>query len=193
MKKLLRGKSAASQLFIDVWQKDADQGRIAIIGHLDETICRIVQAQIRYLAHTRAPDLHLFIDCAGTPAGMAWPIIGEIARYPGKVEAFVDGEASSGGFSLALAADRRVAVEGSTFCWHGPKRGDQSDDALNSIDIKVAFYASRTKQSREFWEDTLTDDMHHSIDTAKALEWGILHKVVPATYSRPPWPPGRSE
>lgn len=105
--------------------------------------------------HRLAPQFHIAIT--------------EIRRMPKPVVAAVNGIAAGGGFSLALACDFRVMAESAVL------RQGYTSNGL-SIDGGGTFALPRLVGLARALEIAAFDG---PIDPVKALEWGLVTKVVP--------------
>ena len=109
----------------------------------------------RSVLHDLAPQFHMSIV--------------QIRRMEKPVVAAINGIAAGGGFSLALACDFRVMAESATL------RQAYTSSGL-SIDGGGSFALPRLVGLARAMEIMAFD---HPISSARALEWGLVTKVVP--------------
>jgi 2-(1,2-epoxy-1,2-dihydrophenyl)acetyl-CoA isomerase len=95
--------------------------------------------------------------------------ISEIRRAPKPFLAAVDGVAAAGGFGLAMSCDLVVASERTWFEWAYAKTG------LTGAESST-FFLPRLVGLRRALEMLF---LNPRIDAAKALEWGLVTRVVP--------------
>jgi len=105
--------------------------------------------------HKLAPVFHMAIT--------------EIRRMPKPVVAAINGIAAGGGFSLALACDFRVMAE-STILRQAYSSSGLSMDGGGSFALPRLVGLARAMEIAAF---------DPPIDSSKALEWGLVTKVVP--------------
>ena len=105
--------------------------------------------------HRLAPQFHL--------------AIAEIRRMPKPVVAAINGIAAGGGFSLALACDFRVMAE-STILRQAYTSSGLSVDGGGSFALPRLVGLARAMEIAAF---------DQPINSSKAVEWGLVTKVVP--------------
>ncbi|WP_067720563.1 enoyl-CoA hydratase/isomerase family protein [Nocardia yamanashiensis] len=117
-------------------------------------------------AMAAADDAGKFIEKL---AGTLHHAVSALARMDALLIVAVNGTAAGAGFSLAVAGDLVVAAESAAFTMAYTKIGLSPDGG-------ASYYLPRLIGVRKTQELMLTN---RTLPAAEALEWGLLHRVVP--------------
>lgn len=129
--------------------------------------------------------IQIYIDCPGGCLTTSLLIIDAIRMSKTPIYTVVTGKAYSGGFFIAIAADKRMAFPNATFLFHEGSAMMEGD--AHKISQQAEFYKkyqlkqikelvlSFTKISKSTYEQHAKDDWYFG--TEKALEIGVIDEI----------------
>lgn len=162
-------------IYADLWRKQADAGiiRLPLVldGYPEEAIWMQVEEFSRCSPGTRL-DIH--VDTLSSTK-VCWDIASAIERHDAETVCHIGQHCYSGGLIIALACNKREAIKGTDFVFHGK---DICRGKLNDDHRLVCYFTGRTERPYEFWKDLAADAEDHHFGAEEALQWGVVHGIV---------------
>ena len=180
--------------FSDVINLHCDLNREIVIGDIFEGLGKSVDGLIRFWnqydedrntpIEERKPIL-LMIDSSGGSLLDTFTIIDSIKLSKTPVHAIITGTAYSGGFFIAISADKRYAYKHSSFLFHEGSVGNGGTSG--QFENFTAFYKKQlqglkeivlenTKITEEEYDKIKRDDIWY--DVYEALDKGIIDEIL---------------